>query len=169
MLDRRVDRTMGSLDEFSLSLRLFLKAYPWRRVDPVPWTPLRKPLGESRLALVSSGGFVVPGQPPFDNSVRGGDVSLRDIPADTDARTLLDSHRSESFDHRGVQADANLAFPIDRVRELVVRGRIGAVNWRHISCMGSITAPGRLIRDTAPEAARRLVTDGVDVALLVPV
>jgi hypothetical protein len=35
--------------------------------------------------------------------------------------------------------------------------------------MGSITAPGRLIRDTAPEAAEWLVEDEVDVALLVPV
>ncbi len=160
---------MGSFDEFSLSLRLFLKAYPWRRVDPVPWAPLRKPLAQSRLALVSSAGFVAPGQPRFDESLRGGDVSLRDIPADTDARTLIDSHRSESFDHRGIQADTNLAFPIDRVQELVDRGRIGAVNGRHISCMGSITAPGRLMRDTAPEAARRLAADAVDVALLVPV
>jgi D-proline reductase (dithiol) PrdB len=160
---------MGSFDEFSLSMRLFLKAYPWRRIDPVPWAPLRKPLAQSRLALVSSAGFVAPGQPPFDESVRGGDVSLRDIPATSDTRTLTDSHRSESFDHRGIQADANLAFPIDRVLELVARGRIGAVNRRHLSCMGSITAPGRLMRDTAPEAARRLVADGVDVALLVPV
>jgi len=160
---------MGSFDEFSLSMRLFLKAYPWRRIDPVPWAPLRKPLAQSRLALVSSAGFVAPGQPPFDESVRGGDVSLRDIPATSDTRTLADSHRSESFDHRGIQADANLAFPIDRVLELVARGRIGAVNRRHLSCMGSITAPGRLVRDTAPEAARRLVADGVDVALLVPV
>jgi hypothetical protein len=35
--------------------------------------------------------------------------------------------------------------------------------------MGSITAPGRLVRDAAPEIARRLVHDGVDIALLVPV
>jgi hypothetical protein len=35
--------------------------------------------------------------------------------------------------------------------------------------MGSITAPGRLTRDTAPAAARNLREDDVDVALLVPV
>ena len=35
--------------------------------------------------------------------------------------------------------------------------------------MGSITAPGRFVRDTAPEAAARMVAAGVDVALLVPV
>jgi D-proline reductase (dithiol) PrdB len=160
---------MGSLDEFSLPVRLFLKAYRWRRIDPVPWTPLTKPLAQCRLALVSSAGFVARGQNPFDESIRGGDVSFRDIPADADVHTLIDTHRSESFDHAGMRRDPNLAFPIDRIRELAAQGRIGSVNHRHLSFMGSVTAPGRLIRQTAPEAAQRLVADGVDVALLVPV
>jgi len=160
---------MGSVDEFSLPVRIFLRVYPWRRIDPVPWTPLAKPLADCRVALVSSAGFVLPEQPPFDGSIRGGDVSFRDIPSDASTATLIDTHRSASFDHTGMHADANLAFPIDRVRELVARGRIASVNHRHLSFMGSITAPGRLIRDTAPEAARQLVSDGVDVALLVPV
>jgi D-proline reductase (dithiol) PrdB len=160
---------MGMMEEFSVPLRLFLKAYPWRRIDPVPWTPLTRPLALCRVALVSSAGFVAPGQPPFDSRVRGGDVSFRDIPSDLDVRTLIDTHRSETFDHTGLRDDPNLALPIDRIRELAERGRIASVNHRHLSFMGSITAPGRLLRNTAPEAARRLVADGVDVALLVPV
>ena len=61
---------MGDLNEFGQGMRLFLKAYPWRRIDPVPWTPLRRPLAESKLALVSSAGFVLPGQEPFDGARR---------------------------------------------------------------------------------------------------
>lgn len=160
---------MGDYNEFSLATRLFLKAYPWRRIDPVPSARLRSPLKEARIALVTSAGFVLPGQEPFDDAVRGGDYSYRQIPADTDVRTLIESHRSESFDHRGIQEDPNLAFPLDRLRELAGEGRIGAVNHRHFSFMGSITAPGRLIRETAPEAAECLASDHVDVALLVPV
>lgn len=160
---------MGSIQEFPLAVRLLLKAYRWRRIDPVPWSPLRKPLSESRLALVSSAGFVIAGQKPFDPTVKGGDVSFRDIPSDLRVEALVDTHRSESFDHEGMRRDPNLAFPLDRLRELAERGRIGSVNRRHLSFMGSITAPGRLVRDTAPEAARRLVADGVDAALLVPV
>ncbi|MBI3940041.1 MAG: hypothetical protein HY315_04345 [Acidobacteria bacterium] len=160
---------MAELSEFSPPLRLFLQVYPWRRIDPVPWTPLSKPLAESRLALVSSAGFVLPGQEPFDASRRGGDPSFREIPGDAGVANLVDTHRSESFDHRGMRQDPNLAFPLDRMRELLGAGRIGSLNRRHLSLMGSITAPGRLVRDTAPEAARRLVEDGVDVALLIPV
>lgn len=160
---------MATLDDFNLTTRLFLKGYPWRRIDPVPWTPLRKPLAESRLALVSSAGFVLPGQERFQGNLAGGDGSFREIPSDTDVSALTDAHRSGSFDHTGMVRDPNLAFPIDRATELAASGRIGAVSPRHFSFMGSITAPGRLMRDFAPEAARRLREDGVDVALLVPV
>jgi D-proline reductase (dithiol) PrdB len=160
---------MGDLSEFSLSVRLFLKAYRWRRIDPVPWTPLPKPLSECRMALVSSAGFVAPGQEPFDDGFRGGDHSFREIPHDIDVATLINTHRSDSFDHRPVEQDPNLAFPLDRLRELAAEGRIGALSPRHLSFMGSITAPRRLVRDTAPAAVEALVADGVEAALLVPV
>ncbi len=160
---------MGDLGEFSLPVRLFLRSYRWRRIDPVPWTPLPRPLAACRVALVASAGFVLPDQEPFDAARPGGDPSFRDIPADVRPTQLLDSHRSQSFDHTGMRRDPNLAFPVDRIRELARAGRIGEVNRRHLSFMGSLTAVGRLVRETAPEAARRLVADGVDVALLVPV
>ena len=160
---------MGDLNEFSLPVKLFLKAYPWRKIDPVPWAPRKKPLSECRLALVSSAGFVLPGQKPFDESIRGGDSSFREIPGDAEFQELHESHRSESFDHTGIHEDPNLAFPLDRARELVLRGRIGSLSRRHLSFMGSITAPGRLIQQTAPAATQLLVEDAADVALLVPV
>lgn len=160
---------MGELSEFSLRWRVFLKAYRWRRIDPVPWAPPGKPLAECRLALVSSAGFVRPGQPPFDDSVRGGDTSFRKIPSGTDPSDLRESHRSDAFDHTGLAHDPNVAFPLDRARELVEAGRVGSLARDHLSFMGSITAPGRLVRDTAPEAASWLVADAVDLALLVPV
>jgi len=160
---------MGTTSEFSLPLRAALKAYRWRRVDPVPWTPLRRPLVESRLALVSSAALTLPEQAPFDGSARGGDTTFRTIPGDVRAADLVDRHPSDSFDHAGMRADANLAFPIDRLREMRDDGRIGELNDRHLSFSGTITAPGRLIKRTAPEAARQLADNGVDVALLVPV
>ncbi len=160
---------MGDFSEFSLKVQLFLKAYRWRRIDPVPWTPLGKPLAQCRVALVSSAGFVLPDQEPFDEKKRGGDPRFREIPADTDVATLVDTHRSGSFDHAAMLKDPNLAFPIDRLRELAESGVIGQVNRRHLSFMGSLTATGRLVAETAPEAARLLAGDRVDAALLVPV
>lgn len=160
---------MAELRDLPLSERLFLRAYRWRRIDPVPWAVPPGPLARCRLALVSTAGLVLPGQEPFDEAIRGGDFGFREIPRDTDPQRLLDSQRSRSYDHSGVRADANLAFPLDRVRELAGDGVIGSVASRHLSFMGSITAPGRLVRNSAPEAAGRLLADRVDLALLVPV
>lgn len=160
---------MGSLDEFPPVTRLFLQTYRWRRVDPVPWSRLRKPLAGCRVGLVTSAGLVEPGQAPFDVAVRGGDPSFRVLSGSVDPADLVESHRSRSFDRTGLETDRSLAFPLTRLRELSRRGRIGEVAPRHLSFMGSITAPGRLIKHSAPEAAKVFVADQVDVALLVPV
>lgn len=160
---------MASLAELPWKTRLWLAHYPWRRVQPTPWTPLRKPLAEARVALCSSAGLTAPGQPRFDESIRGGDSSFRLITDAVPVEALQESHRSESFDHSGIEADRNLGLPLDRLHELVAQGRVGSAAPRHLSFMGSITAPGRLIRDSAPGAAVALVEDRVDVALFVPV
>jgi D-proline reductase (dithiol) PrdB len=160
---------MPRIDDLPLWLRAVLLAYPWRRIDPVPVAPLRKPLSECRVALVTTAGLVPRGAPAFDAQVRGGDVSYRVIGADADLTTLEEHHRSSSFDHSGIAKDRNLALPLDRLHELAEERVIGEVAPRQISFMGSITAPGRLVRDTAPNAATVLQEDAVDVALLVPV
>lgn len=160
---------MARIADLPLWLRATLKVYPWRRVDPVPCARLRKPIDQCRVALVTSAGIVPPDQPPFEASIKGGDWSYRVIPRDADVSALGEFHRSKSFDHTGVVADRNLALPLDRVRELAVTREIGEVAPRHLSFMGSITAPGRLVRDSAPAAAQLLVDDAVDIALLVPV
>jgi D-proline reductase (dithiol) PrdB len=77
--------------------------------------------------------------------------------------------KSDAFDHSGIEADKNLALPLDRLRELVEGGKVGDVSPRHFSIMGSISAPGRLISESAPEIVRRLQVDRVDAVFLTPV
>jgi D-proline reductase (dithiol) PrdB len=160
---------MGDMSEFSLGVKAFIKTYRWRRIDPVPWTPLRKPLSECRLGLVSTAGLTLEGQEPFDESVKGGDSSYREVPWNSDVRRLMENHRSESWDHRGVEQDPNVAFPLDRMRELLEQGRIGSLAERYLTFMGSVTATGRMVRDVLPEMREHFVAQGVDIALLVPV
>jgi len=69
----------------------------------------------------------------------------------------------------GVLRDRNLVFPLDRLREMLERGEIGAIAPHHYSFMGSIVGPSKLIKQSAPEVARRLAAEGVDVVLLTPV
>ena len=49
------------------------------------------------------------------------------------------------------------------------RREVGSLNHRHFSFMGSITAPRRLISETAPQVATKLREDQVDAVFLVPV
>ncbi len=148
-----------------------MKGYPFSRyaIEPGLCEKLNKPLNQSRVALVTTAGLRTPEQQGFDHSNKKGDSTFREIPTSVEPQTLIESHRSYAFDHLGLAADTNLAFPLDRFRELEARGVIGQFNHRHFSFMGSIVGPGKLIEETAPQVARMLREDGVEVAFLTPV
>lgn len=160
---------MAKLEDLKLRYRSFMRLYRYRSYDWSPGVQLGKELARCRVAVVTTAAFYLPGQEPFDERIRGGDCSYRIIPSDADLSTLKVAHKSDSFDRTGIQKDANLALPLERLRELVGEGRIGSLNHRHFSFMGSVTAPGRLVRQTAPEVAAMLLQDGVDAVLLTPV
>jgi D-proline reductase (dithiol) PrdB len=160
---------MAKITDLKFAYQVFMKAYPYRKVDWHPGARLQKPLAEARIAAVTTAAFFIPDQPPFDTTIRGGDYSYRVIPADTDLSTLEIAHRSDAFDIQGITSDKNLALPLDRLKALAEQGIIGSVAPRHFSFMGSIAAPGRLIAQTAPEAAQILLEDKVDAVLLTPV
>ena len=160
---------MAKISDLKLAYQVFIKAYPYRRVDWRPGARLEKPLREARVAAVTTAAYFRPDQPSFDTSMRGGDYSYRVIPLDTDLTTLGIAHRSDAFDIRGIASDKNSALPLDRLKSLAEEGVIGSVAPRHFSFMGSISAPGRLINRTAPEVAHMLVEDAVDAVLLTPV
>jgi D-proline reductase (dithiol) PrdB len=159
---------MAEMSDLPLWEQVFMKAYPYRQARWSRAAPVVLP-AKARVALITTAAVHLPDQPPFDESIRGGDFTYRWIPGDVDVRSLAMSHRSRSFDRAGLLRDRNLGFPLDRFRELVAERIVGSLNERHLSFMGSITAPGRLLRDTAPQATEALRKDGVNLALLVPV
>ena len=128
-----------------------------------PFVRPKKSLEESRLALVTTGGVHLPGQPRFDIDDPLGDCSYREIP--TDVETLTWTHAYYAPDRDG---DLDAVFPLWTLRELSREGVVGELNHRHFSFMGAIHDPGPLVRETAPEVAGKLADDGVDVVLLTP-
>jgi D-proline reductase (dithiol) PrdB len=167
---------VARFDDIELVERLFLKNYPFSRYGPhkddpasIAVTPLRRPLAECTMAVITTAGLSLPDQPPFDIRHKMGDSSFREFPGDISPQQLEMHHRSWAFDQTGILRDRNLVMPLDRLREMQARGEIGALAPHHYSFMGSIVGPRKLMRESAPEVARRLVADGVDVALLTPV
>lgn len=115
------------------------------------------------MALVTTGGVHLSGQPRFGIDDPLGDCSYREIPGD--AHDLTWSHSYYAPD-RSVDLDS--VFPLWTMRRLVAEGIVGELNGRHFSFMGAIHDPGPLVEETAPEVAGRLVEDRVAAVLLTP-
>lgn len=130
----------------------------------IPFFRPGKPLYESRLALVTTGGVHLPEGPRFDIDDPSGDCSYREIPVDS--QTLTWTHAYYAPDRGGANLDS--VFPLWTLRELAAEGTVGELNRRHFSFMGAIHDPGPLVERTAPEVAGKLVEDGVDAVLLTP-
>ncbi|MBI2943578.1 MAG: hypothetical protein HYY25_05210 [Candidatus Wallbacteria bacterium] len=134
----------------------------------VPWTPLRKPLAQCRVALVTTAGVHLTDQPPFDMKDKQGDPSFRELPPTLEPGRWTITH--DYYDHRDALADVNIVLPLDRLRELAAAGEIGEVAPRHFSFMGHIDGPHipELTGRTAPQVAGLLQADRVDAAVLAP-
>ncbi len=130
--------------------------------DSQPWVSA-KPLSEQRVAIVSSAGLMMRGEKP----VTANDVRYRAIAHDADAGDVLMSHVSVNYDRTGFQRDMNVAFPRDRLQELVDEGVVGSAASVHYATMGAVD-PAGLERQTRDLAAT-LKADGVDSAVLLPV
>jgi D-proline reductase (dithiol) PrdB len=128
----------------------------------IPFVRPENPLRECRVALVTTGGGHLPGDRRFDIDNFLGDCSYREIPADADKLTWTHAYHAPDRD------DLDCVFPLWTLRRLVAEGEVGALNGRHFSFMGAIHDPGPLVEKTAPEAAGKLVEDGVDAVLLTP-
>ncbi len=147
----------------------FIDAYkPWETEGEIPWTQPKVPLAKCKVALVTTSGVHHRGQPPFDMQDAEGDPSFREIDGETIGGDFLITH--DYYDHSDAEKDLNIVLPLERLREMVGEGLIGKLARKHYSFMGHID--GRhipaLITRSAPEIARRLKADGVDVVLLTP-
>ncbi len=128
-----------------------------------PFARPKKPLKESRLALVTTGGVHLPEQPRFDIDDPAGDCSYREIP--TSANGLTWTHGYYRPDEG---SDLDAVFPLHTLRGLVEDGVVGELSGRHFSFMGAIHDPTPLVENMAPEVAGKLVEDHVDIVLLTP-
>jgi len=159
---------MATMEELAPEVRDFLRAYQWHRIDPTPWAEQRAPLPQARVGLVTTACMTNPGERPFDAEQPDNDASIRIVHSGADPATLVNTFAGQAFDHAGLEADANLLVPLDRLREMAAAGEIGELAPRAASLCGHLPKPGRLIDFTAPEIARMFVVDEVDAVVLVP-
>ena len=144
------------------------KPYRWAHHDDVPFSPLRKPLTQSRLALVSTSEIAVRAWDDQRTPLEKGEIgNVYSFPSDTPASELY-SH-SRSFDkHATTLEDVNAFFPITRLHELQAEGRIASLA-PSLHGVYNAYSQRKTIESDAPEVLRRLRDEEVDVAILTPV
>ncbi|MBI2885886.1 MAG: hypothetical protein HYY02_01620 [Chloroflexi bacterium] len=141
--------------------------WPILEVSDAPWTPLKKPLRQARLALLCSGGIYLPPQPRFDDIDPQGDYTWRAIPLDADPSALRLAHTH--YDHAAAAADIGVVYPVERLMELAAEGVCGQLSDPVYTWHGYVTHLAHFRDTAAQELAARVVSDGADAALLVPV
>ena len=162
---------MPKLEYLAEETRRGIIYHPCLEFESTPWTPMQKNLSQSKVALITSSALHLRTDKPFLISERSqGDPSYRVIPSTAEAKDIIQSHVSIGFDRIGVYRDINIVFPLDRLRELVQRGTIDSLAENFYSFNGaSQENPRPLIDEMAPELARRLKNEGVNVVLLTPI
>ena len=116
------------------------------------------------MALIASGGIYRAGQIAFHFK---DDASYRVIPTDVDTDELRATHFA--YDLTDARQDVNAVFPLDTLRGLAADGVIGGLVDEAYAFMGGIYSTRRVTDELAPRLVERVVDQGADVALLVPV
>jgi D-proline reductase (dithiol) PrdB len=155
---------MPRLEDLSAIERTTALNFPFMDHLHSPNTPLKKPLSQSKVALLTTAGLHTRSDKPFFH----GDATFRVLPSSTPAKDIMQSHVSIGFDRTPMYKDINISYPIDRLQELVDKGTVGSLSESYISFMGALRNPKRVVEETAPKAAALLKGQGTDVVLLTP-
>ncbi len=152
----------------------FDNPYRYAHFEDGPFTPLKKPVAQSRLILVSSAGFdLVPDDGPEPAPFKGiniGDKTKAEVfPIPHDApkeklKYLTGAHNRAESD----MLDFDSFFPTTRLRELQAAGDIASLAQNYLRIRPCYSTRKTLELD-APEVLRHCREEGVDVALFAPI
>jgi D-proline reductase (dithiol) PrdB len=131
--------------------------------DPPKLTPLRRPITESTIGLFASCGAQLPEDPILGETE---DISFRLIPRDTPMSRLVVAHKTKV--RKWAVEDLNVAFPLERMRELEAEGAFKRLAHTAVSMVGSIQRFTELVEQTVPAIKQVYDSQGVDLVFLFP-
>ena len=157
-----VDYIQVTHDSYAL---LGYDSYRWAdNPEPPAFVPPQKPLAESKVVLLASGGVYRVGDIGFTHK---DDLTHREVPIDTPTDQLRVTHFA--YDQTSAKADPNAVFPIDALRAMQAAGEIGSLADVALTFMGGIYSQRRLHETLVPALVDRVRDLDADIALLVPV
>jgi len=143
--------------------------YRWAHFTDAPFTPLARPLAETRLALITT---AAPYQPDVGDQGPGAryNAAAKFYEVYSDSTDSVPDLRIShvGYDRKHTTAeDPNTWFPLTRLHEAVKAGRLGALTPRFHGA--PTNRSHRVTTETdAPELLRRCREDAADAVLLVP-
>jgi D-proline reductase (dithiol) PrdB len=139
--------------------------YSWYQAPEAPtWSPMQRPLSESRLGMISTAGTYVAGQTAYFYK---DDTSIRKIDSSTQTSQIRFSHLTENYLVEARQDPATV-FPIEALNRLNAEGFIGGLATSFYSCMGGIYSQRRVNEELIPALQEVVKEDSIDCLLLVP-
>jgi D-proline reductase (dithiol) PrdB len=143
--------------------------YRWAHYIEAPFQPLRKPLDQSRVAIVTTAAPFDPGRGDQGPGAKynGGAKFYQVYDGDTSkTHDLRISHIAYDRVHTTAD-DSGTWFPLPALKQLAAAGRIGELAPRFFGAPTNRSHRVTLETD-APEILARCRADGVDAAILVP-
>jgi D-proline reductase (dithiol) PrdB len=131
--------------------------------DPPRLTPLRKPLAESTIGLFATCGAQVSEDPLLGETE---DISFRLIHRDTPLSRLVVAHKTKV--RKWAVEDLNVAFPLDRMKELESERVFKRLAPVAVSIVGSIQRYTELVEQTIPAIKQIYDSQGVDLVFVFP-
>jgi hypothetical protein len=148
----------------------FNNPYQWAHFDDVPFVRPRKPLTESRVAVITTAARFQPDKgdqgphAPYNNDAKFFEVYTDPIDPPPDLRI---SHIG--YDRvNTVPEDIDAYFPLARMMELAAGARVGAVTPRFYG-VPTLRSQRSTIERDAPRVLEELRKDGAEVAVLTAV
>ena len=141
--------------------------YKWAHYDDVPFTPLKKPLSQCKVTLITTAALYQPDKgdqgpgSPYNSAAKFYVIYSLDSAKDHDTRI---SHVGIDRNHT-TQEDSGTWFPLPALREAAKRGLIGGLT-PHVHGLPTNRSHRTTLDVDCPELVRRVIEDKTDVAIL---
>ena len=137
----------------------------------IPWTPMKRPLHQTTLALVTSGGISLKTDPPFDMEREKmepiwGDRSYRAIPRGATEKDIDINHLHINTNY--TKQDINVLLPLTRMAEFEQEGVIGRLAPTAYSFYGFQWQNNDFLREAIEPISQKMKLEKVEAVLLTP-
>lgn len=137
----------------------------------IPWTPMKKPLNQTTIALVTSAGISLRTDPPFDmerekKEAIWGDRSYRAMPRRTTEKDIEVKHLHINTNY--IKQDINVILPLARMAEFEQEKIIGRLAPTAYSFYGFQWQNTDFLKEAIEPISKRMKSEGVEAVLMTP-